>query len=121
VTFGRVASLVLCACAVACGGYKEHVFDRVDAPGGGSASVTDGVRVPLGGVVKVHVIAKLDTGAQVESTLASHDPSILDIKPIITGPEDVVFLGTSVGKTQIDLKAAGKVEHTIDAEVYVPQ
>lgn len=103
--------------AAACGpDYDRTEFGgQVAGPLGGEVT-RERVVVYQGGLVKMHIVSRNDDDDAMSNEIVSHDPSVLETVPVVSD-HDYAFLGITPGKTQIDVKADGKLVLVIDAVV----
>ncbi len=114
-------SAALAIGAMGCGGpdydHTEFAIGRVSSLGG--RVDRSRIEVPEGMIVTAHIVSYNDDDEIMRMTPHSKDPTILDVRPIIT-EHDFAFVGLKPGVTEVEIEADGHVVLVIAASV-VPQ
>lgn len=107
----------LAIAATACG----PDYDRTDIQGviasplGGRVDRTR-IEVPVGMIVKAHIVPWNDDREPMEATIRSRDPGVVEVAQVVSD-RDYAFLGLRRGTTQIEIRADGDLVLVIDAIV----
>jgi hypothetical protein len=114
----KILALALAALGVvACGPdyQRTDIEGVVTSPLGGRIDYSR-VEVPLGMILKAHIVPTNDEGKPMETTIRSRDPGVVEVAPVVSD-HDYAFLGLRPGITQVEIRAEGDLVLIIDAVV----
>lgn len=111
-----IASRITLAVALALGALVTSGcgvdYDRTDITGvkasplGGSIT-TSRIEIPVGMIVKAHIVSYDDDRKEMDNDLSVKDPSVADVSAVISD-RDYAFYGLRTGATEVEIRADGK-------------
>jgi len=88
-------------------------YDRTDitavkaSPLGGSIT-TARIELPVGMILKAHIVSYDDDRKEMDNDLYMKDPSIADVTGVVSD-RDYAFYGLRTGATEVEIRADGKL------------
>lgn len=87
-------------------------YDRTDitavkaSPLGGSIT-TSRIEIPVGMILKAHIVSYDDDRKEMDNDLTVKDPSVADVSAVVSD-RDYAFYGLRSGATEVEIRADGK-------------
>jgi hypothetical protein len=100
----------------ACGPDFDHIEMTTRPTRLGGRLDLQRVEVPIGGILKAHILPLNDDREVLEPDVRSLDPSVVEVARVAS-ELDFAFLGVRKGTTRVEIRAAGDVVLILDAVV----
>jgi len=114
--FAAVLALALAPALGGCGPDYDRTEINAQPSKLGGGVTKSRIEVPLGMVVKAHIVSYDDDEKVMKATFRVADPAILEVAGVVTD-SDYAFLGLRPGITQVELRADGDLVLIVDAVV----
>lgn len=112
--FGPMLALALAACGPT---YERTELSGVVLPSTPGGSITEtSVVVPVGAVLKAHIVSLNSDDENVSGPVRSDNPSIMEVSALTTS-DDWAFIGRRVGRTRVVVLVDGSAVMVLDALV----
>ena len=110
--------LVCLPCLAGCGADYDHTEItnvKGSEPFPGTMTYAR-IVVPIGTVVTAHIVSYDDDHKTMSTGIQSKDTRVVEVEPVVS-PDDYAFFGLTLGSTDVELTADGKVVLVVTAVV----